>query len=348
MRLIRPFLVAAIALLPACDSGESNFDPLVTNEAAAAVVGALQQSPAFQTLDVMGDKIVFTAPSGIVAAALPGALFPRAPFATWARERAAGPDVRAPEAPAAPIFPADLLGKTLTYNVALGRYEISAQTGAPSNGVRFILYEVDLVQRAIKQPLAPVGHLDLTDESTPAAAILRLVVVINNATLLDYQASASFTTSSIGFSAEGVVSDGETSVEFELTQRISAGPTITVNYLLAVPENDVSLSLDATATGSGLTVTLTIQDGGNTTAVQVTETAQGVTGTVTHNGRVVITISGTSEDPIFTDVNGNPLTQAQLDALEALSDMIEQLFDAFDDLLGPAHRLLDFPWLEPA
>jgi hypothetical protein len=345
---IRRLLVVSVALLPACDGADSGFDPLVTNQAAASVLGALQRSPALQTLDVMGEKIVLAAPSGTLAAALPGALFPRAPFATWAGERAGGAPVPAPEAPAAPILPADLLGKTLTYNVAMSRYEISAQTGAPGNGVRFILYDVDLVQRAIKQPLAPVGHLDLTDESTPAAAALRLVVVIANATLLDYQASASFTTSSISFSAEGVVSDGETSVEFQLTQRISAGPTITVNYRLAVPENDVSLSLDATATGSGSTITLTIQDGGNTTAVHVTETAQGITGTITHNGRTVINISGTSQDPVFTDVNGNALTQAHLDALEALADMIDVVFDAFDALLGPAHRMLGFPWPEPA
>jgi hypothetical protein len=344
---IRQLLVVSVALLPACEGAESGFDPLVTSQAAASVVGALQRSPAFQTLDVMGRKIALTAPSGTVAA-LAEALYPRAPFATWAGERTGAAPVLVPEAPAAPIFPADLLGKTFTYNVAMGRYEVSAQTGAPGNGVRFILYDVDPVQRAVKQPLAPVGHLDLTDESTPAAAALKLVVVIANATLLDYQASASFTTSSISFSADGVVSDGETDVEFELTQRISAGPTIAVNYRLAVPENDVSLSLDATATGSGSTITLTIQDGGNTTAVQVMETPQGITGTITHNGRAVINISGTSQDPVFTDVNGNALTEAQLGALEALADMIEVLFDAFDDLLGPAHRLLSFPWPEPA
>ncbi|MBI3981983.1 MAG: hypothetical protein HY337_03670 [Gemmatimonadetes bacterium] len=342
---VRLLLAAFCAVtLAACDGGGSgDFDPLATSQAAAEVVNAMQQSPAFHALDVLGEKIVDATSPGMVAAALPQNLLPRTPFTAWTRDRAADLEALAPRAVAAPIFPADLLGKTLSYNVGLGRYEVSTETGAPANGVRFILYAVDTLLHIVRQPLTAVGRLDLTDESTPAAAVLRLVVVINNATLLDYAASASFTTGSISFGAEGFISNGATSIDFDLTQSITAGPTISVSYTLAVPELDVALAITATLVPNGSTVTLTIEADGNTTVVTATGTKEAITGTVTHNGDVVIEISGTPDEPVFRDANGNELTEAQVGALEELFAFTDAVFDAFDNLLVPAYHLLSFP-----
>jgi hypothetical protein len=225
----------------------------------------------------------------------------------------------------------------------LSRYELSSQTGAPADGVRFILYAVDTALRIVKQPLDPIGYLDLVDASTPAAAMLRMVVVIEGETLLDYDASASFPTGSIEFGAEGFISDGERTVEFDVGQTISTGPTITLRYSIAAPAIDVALEIAATITGSGATLTLTVQADGNTTIISATGTEQAFDGTITHNGTVVIHIAGSPDDPVFTDANGNALTDAQIAALKELFALTDAVLDAFDSVLHPAYRLLDFP-----
>jgi len=336
--------VTSCGLLAACDPSTGGFDPQDATESAAAVLTAIQQSPALQALSVMGSDITVSASAPIVGAALPDANFVRGRLAAWAHAGTATLSL-APRAAAAPIFPADLLGKTLTYNLGQRRYELSSQTGAPSTGVRFILYAVDPVMRRVVEPLNPVGHLDLTDKSTPAAAILGVTIVINNTTLVDYDAAASFPTGSITFSANGSISDGKTNVDFGLNQRITDGPAITVDYLLTVPENDVSLNLNAQISSSGSDVGLSVEHGNNMTVVHAVGDDSAITGTVSHNGVTVVNISGTPEKPVFTTTTGDPLPAPQVETLKRLFDLADALFDAFDDLLGPAHRLLGFPLL---
>ncbi|HEX9580818.1 MAG TPA: hypothetical protein VF970_06900 [Gemmatimonadales bacterium] len=343
---VRRILLTAPAWisLAACDSSISTFDPLDATQSAGAVVAAMQQSPAFQSLSVLGDDITVSAPPApAVRAALPDERFWRGQLAEWARAAVTSLEASGPLAIAAPIFPSDLLGKTFTYNLSLSRYEVSTQAGAPAAGVRFILYAVNIASRSVQQPLNPIGHLDLTDLSNATAAILGVKVVINNATLLDYNASASFATGSIAFSADGSISDGQTSVEFGLTQTIASGPTITLDYQLAVPEEQVGLDLLATITPSDTDVNLTIEYDGNTTIVHAEGNDDAITGVITHNGILVINIAGTPDEPVFTDPSGNTLSAAQLAALEQLFDSTDDLLDAFDDLLGPAHRLLGIP-----
>ena len=346
MKALAPRLLVTAScawLVAACDSTSSTFDPQDATQSAGAVVTAMQQSQALQTLSVLGNDITVTAASAVVSAALPNAHFARGRLAEWAKAGAAALAAHAPSGVAAPIFPADLLGKTLTYNLSLKRYQVSTQTGAPTAGVRFILYAVNIAAHAVQEPLNPIGYLDLTDKSTPAAAILGVKVVINNVTLLDYDASASFTTGSISFSADGSISDGQTSIEFGLDQTIATGPTITLDYQLAVPEDNVGLGLLATVSAANSDISLTVEHDGNTTIVHAEGTDAAITGTIAYNDIVVVNISGTPDEPVFTDPSGTPLSPAQVEALHQLFDFTDALLDAFDDLLGPAHRLLGIP-----
>jgi hypothetical protein len=243
----------------------------------------------------------------------------------------------------APIFPSDLLGKTFTYDLAETRYEVSTETGAPATGVRFILYAVDPVLRRVTTPLTAVGHLDLTDESTAAAAVLGVKVVISNVTLLDYDAIASIATESVSFEAQGSISDGQATVEFDLIQGITSGPTIALDYQLAVPESGVALGLVASITTANSDISLTVEHEGGTTVIRAEGDEDAITGTVTHDGIVVVTIAGSPDQPDFTDPSGNALSAEQLEALHRLFEHTDRLLDAFDDLLDPAHRLLGIP-----
>ena len=60
-------------------------------------------------------------------------------------------------------------------------------------------------------------------------------------------------------------------------------------------------------------------------------------GSVTHNDNVVVTISGTPQQPVFTDSAGNQLTNQELQALAALFGSIGAILDGFDNLLLPAY-----------
>lgn len=346
MRVSRiPWLPALGAALTfsACDGG-TPFDPVALSQTAAEVISAMENSQASQSMAVLGPKMTVAAPA-LVAATMPNTdLLTGAPH-LWARRRAEllqrAASGFSPESPAV-IFPADVLGKTFTYNTTTQQYQLSSEPGAPSTGVRFRLYAVNTGTGQVTVPLQDIGYLELTDTSSPSRVALGIKAVINNTTLLEYEASATVTTLSVGFSAQGYVSDGTTQVDFDLSQNFSQTSGITINYIVKVPEKNVDVQLEA---GLGLdlvgSITLTISHDGNDTVVDVTGALDGaITGTIEHNGDVVVNIAGTTDTPVFTDATGTPLTAQQLDALEHLVDFIEDIFDAFDNLLLPAFALL--------
>ncbi len=314
------------------------FDPVVANTAADEVFEPFNDNVALEAIDVLSDAFPSFA-SGAPAMAPPDAELP-----SWFGGRLGllqriAP-FRSPAEPAA-IFPADLLGRTLVYDVELARYVVGEGTGAPENGVRLILYAVDPILHQPVTPLNDIGYLDLTDESTPAADRIGILAVVNQVTYLDYAASAVLTTSSITFSAEGYLSDGTTVVDFTLSHSWSQEAGFSVSYDVSERNTDngvqLSLNLDpATQTGTmGLTVTY----GGNTLTFSGTGSDTAIEGTVSYNGQTVVEVSGSPDAPVFTDVAGNELTPAQLQALAEIFHSIGEILDGFDDLLKPAYAV---------
>lgn len=350
-RSTRWFLSLAPALaLAACGGETSDFDAVALQQTTGEVVGPLQNSAATQSLSVLGDQM--TASTAAAAPALLAATLPTFDPATrgahaWGAERvrylAGIAGALGPANPAA-LFPDDLLGMTFAYDVENQRYVLSDQTGAPANGVRFILYAVNLATGQVVTPLSEIGYVDLTDKSTASATTLGIKGVINGQTLLEYDASAVTAPTSIAVSAVGFISDGTTIVDFDLQRSLSSTAGISINYGIAVPEKDVSLRLEASSTLQAAgSIRMTIQHAGNTSVIQVQVSATSLSGTITHNGKVVVNISGTLDDPVFTDPSGKQFTQQQTDALEDLGEFIEDILEAFDGLLGPALRLFGVP-----
>src|SRR5439155_449092 len=104
--------------------------------------------------------------------------------------------------PLAPAKPADPL--------ATAANDPAVLPGAPSNGVRFILYALDLGG----QPIAtqPIGYADLMDESSGNAQTLHILVVGTTTdpavTYLDYTVSAIVGATSASGAVVGFISDG--------------------------------------------------------------------------------------------------------------------------------------------
>jgi len=328
-------LIAAVA---ACSdsTGPEDFNPTDANAKADAVLSVMNDNAALASLSVLAPYMQF----GAAQMALSVAPFdPTEPQAQTATERLQDLRVTAPSfgsSASLALFPADLLGKTFVFNPALERYEIDdTATGAPADGVRLILYAVDPVLRQILEPLDPVGYLDLIDVSTASSDALRLVAVIEGETFLDYTASVTQTTSSATIAAEGFLSDGTDQVDFDLSLTATLAG-VSLDYLLSAGGN--SVHLEASFSGGGedeFEATLTIE-GDNTIVLSVTVTPSTVSGEITYNGDVAVTISGGPDEVTFARPDGTPLTAQEISALEALGAIIEELFDAFDNLLAPA------------
>jgi hypothetical protein len=319
-------------------SGPEDFDPVRTSEVAAEVLATFDDNPAVLAMDVLGSAFPDLGGGAAPAGVSPAGELPAGISDDLRLLDQIGPFL-SPANPAA-IFPVDLLGATFVYNVETGEYEVDPdRTEAPESGIRILLYAVDPILRQPVTPLDSVGYLDLTDESSPSADALGVLAVVNGVTYLDYLASAVQETGSVTFTADGYLSDGATQVRFTLSHVWSEASGVTVDYSIWIPgqdtELDLELNLDVQA--EVVTMYLSVAHDGETVTLEATATETTLDGSVEHNANLVVDISGTPQQPVFTDAAGNELTNQELSALAALFGTIGLIVDAFDNLLFPAY-----------
>ena len=331
----------AIAVAGCSDAtGPENFDPVRTSDVASEVLATFDDNPAMLAIDVLGSAFPdfgSPAPAG-TAPATPDRDWPAGISEDLRLLNKVGPFLN-PANPAA-IFPADYLGKTFIYNPDTERYEVAPDsTGAPEDGIRLKLYAVDPVLHRPITPLDDVGYLDLTDESSPSADALGVLAVVQGITYLEYVASAVQATGSLTFSADGYLSDGTTQVRFELSHQWSETTGATVDYDIWVPEGGAAISLDLNINGEteAITLGLTVTHQGETVTLEAIASEASLSGTVKHGDDIVVNISGTPQQPVFTDAAGNELTNQDLQALAALFGSIGAILNGFDNLLFPAY-----------
>ncbi len=356
--LLATVSLVGIATLAACSGSETPFDPVALSQNTDQVINTMDNSPAMQSMGVLGEKMTAGAPA-MGAAAFIAATLPTVPvrgggFAAWASLRMEALQAALPSlsvaSPEAVIIPTLVLGKTFTYNSTTSQYQLSDRTGGPSNGVRFILYAVNPLTHEVTAPLSEIGYADLMDESASTTSLKLHLKAYDNALaqfLIDYTASATVqgtppsSVTGATVTVTGNVSDGTTTVEFDLSQSLSTTTGISVNYSLSVPEKDVEVTFQATFTVlRQASVTLTVKNGGNTTIAAVSGTTASITGTIKHNGTVVVNVSGTPDNPVFTDASGTALTEQQLAALKKLFDFVDKLQQHVDDMMAPSYLLL--------
>jgi hypothetical protein len=236
------------------------------------------------------------------------------------------------------------LGKTFVYSG--GTYVVSAETGAPANGVRFLLYALDPVTFLPAMPLDPTGYVDLIDLSSGSTAAARVIVVSGTTTYLDYRVTATSTISSGVVAVVGFITDGVTRATFSLRATLSYASGLTLSYSLDVPERD--LSIDLTMSASGLTpvasnIAVILDMRGQNGWVRLTGefSATGATLNVAVNGTPFATITSTTgAAPVITGAAGEPLAQDELDALQRVFDFADGSFAAFDEMVAPVGTLI--------
>jgi hypothetical protein len=242
--------------------------------------------------------------------------------------------------------PAGVAGKTFVFDVATSSYIMSDLTGAPGNGVRFLLYAVDPASYAPLDPLVETGHVDLIDLSGGTTQAARVLVVSGGTTYVDYTVTATSGTSSGRVTVVGMVTDGKTQANITLRSTITFTAGLTLTYSLDLPQRDVSIDLsvgvnDVSVPDSPITVSLTMQGPNGTVSMggQFTDTSGSLN--IKVNGHAFATISTDGTTVTITRVDGTALADDELLALQGVFDVQAGAFVSFDQMLAPVGALFE-------
>jgi hypothetical protein len=254
-----------------------------------------------------------------------------------------------PETQAAlvPIIRSSTLGKTLVWDATGKKYVVSDRTGAPANGVRFVLYENDAAGQP--DPAKEIGASDLTDEKAASltSAGLRLKVTSKGTTYLDYAFDVSGSIAAVVVNVKGFMSDGTNKVDFEIAttgQLFGRGGTATVDAKLEVKAQNFTIAAKATGPAGGkpgdAKIDVTVTAGSDVLVVAAKTAAGTVDATVTANGKTFATIKGPAESPVIKGDGGRDLTTDELGALGEVFKFTAGVFEMVGGLLAPAGALL--------
>lgn len=350
----RVLTATGLALLAVGCGKDSNapevpFDPAGTSSDMSAV-GASFESPAMASFNSAASEIALTT-GGSAAVALnarPSAMLAtggKAAALRYAASVAKGytatrlrPSLAVAQANISP----ELLGTTFMYDVSVQHYVASDLTGAPANGVRFLLYAVNPVTGVPVEPLVEVGFADVTTTQNS----VNIVVVSEDVTYLDYSATitaSSMTSGSVNVS--GYVTNGHDRVNFDLENGITLNDTSTelsLDYLLTVPTRSgfrIDLESDASiADTQNSTVSLDLTARGPHGTVNIAGSETNGTGTfqVKVNGDLFATIDvSAASSAAVTGANGEALSADERAALEDVFYMFGGGLEFFSALLGP-------------
>lgn len=240
-------------------------------------------------------------------------------------------------------IPAEIAGRTFEY--VDGSYVATDRTGAPSNGVRFILYAVDPVTFQPAEPLVETGYVQLTDLSGSLTQAARVIVVSGETTYLDYTVSVSANTTSGQVVVSGFVTDGTNRADIHLRSTVTS-EGLTLLYTVDVPQRDVSISLTMTATGldqetGTIEISLAMSGPNGTVSMVGSFTQAGGTITVRVNGDHYATITASGAEPAITGADGQPLTDQDAEALEGIYQLTGEAFTSFDAMIMPVGAFME-------
>src|SRR5438105_4698290 len=223
--------------------------------------------------------------------------------------------------------------------------------GAPSNGVRFILYALDLAG----QPIAtqPIGYADLMDESSGNTQTLHVLVVGTTTdppvTYLDYAVSVTLGAGTATVAVVGFITDGIERLDFNAAIGETTGSTtFDIRFDVNAADAHVRLRMTLTAPDQNtlrLAINFRLQFGSEVVTVTGSQTldlttlSESATLTVLVDGGIYATITETDGSNTFAGGGGQELTADDLTALGAIFDAIATTFQQFDALFAPAGSL---------
>ena len=237
-------------------------------------------------------------------------------------------------------IPAEYLGTTFVWDVGTGGYVASNLTGAPSQGVRFLLYAVDPVLLQPVEPLVEVGYVDITDHGTMSTVDVNVTVVEGNVVYLDYNVTAHATSTGGVLQIDGYASDGTTLANFDLSVSVtetSNSATIAYGYQVNVPSRNLTLNWTVTMTSTAendFTATLDLLVNGPNGNVRVTGSyaVDLQTLTIRVNGEQYATVDLTGPEPVITGADGQPLSSDDEASMESIVEFYQSSGGMLDGL----------------
>lgn len=333
------WVLAALSIsLIACDDATAPlgaFDPQLTAEAMSEMAVAGEGAgEAFAGLALAGDLFSGSTAADLLPSPEQGLLMDPAGARSYATSAAT-----------APFFPSNYLGVTFVWSHGQQRYVESADAGAPADGIRLIYYAVNPATGRPAQPITPLGHIDLRDLSGAASQRLGVAVVETageaDITRADYVVDASYTATdqemSVRQAAGGYLSDGVHRLDFDLVNEATMTETdflLEQTYEIALADSDARVAYEGSIAGEWaaeegtLEIAASVEGNGTTVRFELGATGDAIEGGVYHGSMLVATISGTGDQPVFTNaVTGEPLTPEQLEALAEIFHAVEGLLD---------------------
>jgi hypothetical protein len=378
MRLLLRLAVAGLALTAftgACGKDsvapKSPADPQATT-AQLASLGAIFDVPALNSMSSVAGSIAPTS-AVVPALQLAGAANPlmQSKLRPYA-ERIEGARLFTRLVPqmsvtrAAALFPPALLGKTFEWNFTTLQYDTTARTGAPSDGVRFILYAINELTGYPAEP-APgveVGYVDLKDETGSGSPKVHITVagVGGTPVYVDYTVTlASLSATSAKITTAGYITNGAgspDSVRFSgaLTVSVSSqsSGSVTQDFSLDVNSHDIHARswqrVSFTESTLSLRVSFRFEHAGEVATLEgtldVDTLDETVSGTITSrvDGGLFATcnVNGTASTFTLscTGADEDGLNADEQAALDALGEAAGRLSDIFSGLLLPATGVL--------
>ena len=353
-RLSAVIMVLTVSLA-ACTEGDGTgldgvaFDPELSAADLQAVQGAFAAA-VFENLSLSGgdlNQVVDPPPQAV--ALLRASLAASATVGShW--EAAAVAQAFAAGPASVGVIPVDFHGRV--YDRGLdGRYRHNTdRTDGPATGVRFILYERDLDTHEVGAGV--IGYVDLLDESTDLAYVVRVVVVTFEVERINYTVSATIADQSFSLAVSGFIGDGVNEVHVDLSVTFVEGfpvSTATVDYLVSVHETDFEVDAtvvfqfnDETLEGS-VDVDATFMQGAHTVTVdgvitfsEGTVPSEGGTFEIHVDGDHFATITVDGDTVTVRDGSGGELVHAHAEAVRTIFDGLEELLDErFEDFIRP-------------
>ncbi|HEX6134397.1 MAG TPA: hypothetical protein VFZ24_10540 [Longimicrobiales bacterium] len=237
-------------------------------------------------------------------------------------------------------------GKTFVYDAVSHSWVIDpSRTDAPANGVRFIIYEP---AGAEPDPTKPIGHADLIDLGDASAGIaLRLVVVEDDLTVLDYHTTLDGADGSGRITVTGFVQNTRDRLDFEIDvrgQNVGGVERGDITFELAIADREFRVLGDihgekqnGSEQGS---VDLTVRHGASSFRVDVENDGGQLSGFIDLNDAPFATVSGAEHQPVFRTPSGDDINGAQALVLWRVFDITEDVFDLFEDLVEPIAGLV--------
>ena len=351
-------IMALTVSLAACSDGvglnDTPFDPTASAADLQVVQGAFAAN-VFESL-ALSNLVPDTAASPVPL--LQASLAAASSGTRW-EAQAAAQQLRAYSlagAAAGSLIPLDLLGRVYDRDPVLGYRHDALRTDGPANGVRFILYEIDPITRT--PGTTEIGYVDLLDESTDLAYVIRVLAVTGGVERINYTVSAVVAIQALAFTVSGFISDGTDQINIDLSMSFTEAfpvSTATVSHLISVASR--GFEVDATAVfqfnsetfQGSIDVDASFMQGAHTVtlvgAITFSEgdfPSEGGTFEISVDGQLFATVTVDGDLVTVQNATGGDLTAAEAQAVHSIFDGVESIFDdRFEDFIRPVSWLFD-------